>query len=164
MTVDVGAPLEHIERALVSAAEAREEGDGAPEERVAAHPEAWLKPTTVAVMERLGRPFHIRDLSASAPKEGLRVRTWVRTKGLRLAPITFSWDQVDNPEGAKAFVREVKARQRSTSRPGTFSGVMDYWLSWLLLGTGLLVLLWPKGRGEAEDEEEVQEAAEVEEG
>jgi hypothetical protein len=74
----------------------------------------------------------------------LQVKTWVRAKGLRLAPIGFAWDQVDNPQGAKAFVKEVRARRRATSHPGRFSGLMDYWISWLLLGALVLALFWPR--------------------
>jgi hypothetical protein len=66
----------------------------------------------------------------------------------------FAWDQVDNPEGAKAFVRQVRARHEAASRPGPFAGIMDYWLSWLAFGALLLALFWPRKRRHGSETEE----------
>jgi hypothetical protein len=156
MSVELGVPLEHLERALAGREEAEEteeameaepaevqEEDEAPAAMSAYYA---LKPVAVSLMERGGQPFSMADVSARAEDGGLDVTAWVRAKGLRLAPVRFAWDQVDNPDGAKAFAREVRARNRVTSRPGRFDGIMDYWISWLAFGALILALFWPRKR------------------
>jgi hypothetical protein len=157
MSVELGVPLEHLERALAGrgeAEEAKEATEAEPretqeEDQAPAATSAYyaLKPMAVSLMERGGQPFSIADVSATAENGGLDVTAWVRAKGLRLAPVRFDWDRVDNPDGAKAFVREVRARNRVTSRPGRFGGIMDYWISWLAFGALILALFWPRKRG-----------------
>lgn len=156
MSVDLGVPLEHLERALAGHEEAKEteadrgteaaevqEGDQAVAATSVYH---TLKPMAVSLMEKGGQPFNMADVSASAEGGGLNVTAWVRAKGLRLAPVRFRWERVDNPEGAKAFAREVRARNQAASRPGRFAGILDYWVSWLALGALMLALFWPRKR------------------
>jgi hypothetical protein len=165
MSVELGVPLEHLERALAGREEAEEtkeamevepaevqEEDEAP---AATNAYYALKPMAVSLMEKSRQPFSVADVSARAENGGLDVTAWMRAKGLRLAPIRFDWDRVDNPDGAKAFAREVRARNRVTSRPGRFGGIMDYWISWLAFGALILALFWPhKRRHEPEADQE----------
>ena len=156
MAVELGVPLEHVERALAGQEQAKErEADGGSEtaevqEESHADPATSVyhvvKPMTVSLMEKSGQPFNVADVSAKAEDGGLDVTAWVRAKGLRLAPVRFSWDRVDNPEGAKAFAQEVSGRSQAALRPGRFSGLMDYWISWLGLGALVLALFWPRKR------------------
>jgi hypothetical protein len=132
MSVELGAPLEQVEKALQA------KHDGAESQ---ASPQPWLKPVAVSVMERVTRPFSIADVDASAEGDGLQVTQWFRTGGLRLAPITFIMKRVDNPEGAQAFVKELDERKTSTAHPGKFRGPLDYWAGWFLTGLLMSVLL-----------------------
>jgi hypothetical protein len=144
MSVELGVPLEHIERAVVSEGDETEiEAEAGIEHEALSH--AWLKPTAVSLLQRGTRPFSVADVDARTDNDGLRVTAWARTKGLRLAPVTFSWDEVDNPEGAEAFARELKRRKGAAAYPGRFPGLLDYWASWFSMGLLLLVLLlWPR--------------------
>lgn len=152
MSVELGGLIEHVERALRSegrAAEGAEMEQGHEEPEAPETPQrnralAMVKPTAVSLLELSTRPFHVRDVAADADGDGFQVRTWVRAKGLRAAPVQFAWDSVDNPDGARAFVKELGRRQRETSYPGRFPGPMDYWISWFLIGVLALVLFWPR--------------------
>jgi hypothetical protein len=149
VSVDLGAPLEQIEEALAGEEEAIE-AESSEHEGVQSY--YALKPTVVSLFQRGTRPFSIADVHAQAKDNGLAVTAWVRAKGLRLAPIRFAWEQVDNPKGARTFAKEVHKRRRGASHPSRFTGLMDYWVSWLLLGVLMLVLFWPhreKDTGEA---------------
>jgi hypothetical protein len=153
MAVDVGAPLEQIGRVLQEAGEQpTAEGDTkAQESAMGIYP---LKPTAVSLLERGGQPFRVADVYARAKEDALSVTAWVRAKGLRLVPIRFAWQQVDNPEGASAFAQEVRARREVASHPGRFRGLMDYWVNWLLLGALLLALFMPRGDQQREESEQ----------
>ena len=150
MAVDVGAPLEQIGRVLQEAGEEpTAEGDTeAQASEMGAYP---LKPTAISLLERGGQPFRVADIYARAKEDALSVTAWVRAKGLRLVPIRFAWQQVDNPEGASAFAQEVRARREVALHPGRFRGLMDYWVSWLLPGVLLLGLFLPRGDKKNQD-------------
>jgi hypothetical protein len=147
MAVDVGAPLEQIGRVLQEAEADTEAQDGA----VVTYP---LKPAVVSLLERGAQPFSIADVYAQAEDHALSITTWVRAGGLRLVPIRFAWQRVDNPEGASAFAQQVRARREVASPPGRFQGLMDYWISWLLLGVLLLALFLPRGGRTNQDADE----------
>jgi len=150
VSVAVGAPLEQVERALTGAE--GEEAEAEAEVEETAQPAYALKPMGVSLLQKGTHPFSVADVDAQAGDGGLAVTTWVRAKGLRLMPLRFAWDEVDNPEGAERFAQEVRARKRGASYPGRFAGVMDYWASWLLLGGLVMALFWPRKRQEEEDE------------
>jgi hypothetical protein len=170
MAVDLGGMIEHIDRALrrepekAGQAEGKaggheQEGAGARQDGREREPSrrnpalAVIKPAAVSALERGTGPFHVRDVAADADGDSFRVRTWIRARGLRAAPVQFTWQSVDNPEGARAFAEELRHRQRAAAYPGRFPGPMDYWLSWLLLGGLALALFWPRGRGGQEEGE-----------
>jgi hypothetical protein len=135
MSVELGAPLEHLENALgieQSETEAEQEGRIQP----------WVKPTAVSMMERVARPFNISDVDADADDDRLEVTSWIRAGGLRVAPVIFSMEHVDNPEAANAFVGEVEERKAAARHPGRFRGPLDYWAGWFLVGFLISVLLW----------------------
>jgi hypothetical protein len=150
VSVDLAAPLEQIEEAL-----AGEEPEQEPDSEAQQETQSYyaLKPTVVSLLERGTRPFDIADVRAQAENGGLAVTAWVRAKGLRLVPVRFAWEQVDNPEGARAFAKEVRARRRGAAHPGSFAGLMDYWVSWLLFGMLVLFLFWPQRQREDEETE-----------
>ncbi len=131
MSVELGAPMEHIERALQS-----EEGDEAGSS-------AWLKPVVISLLERGTQPFNIADVDASTEEGSLRVIAWNRSGGLRLAPLIFAMGEIDNPVAAGAFVKELHRRKQHAEYPGKFPVPLDYWASWILAGfLAFSVLIW----------------------
>ncbi len=140
MSVGLGAPLEHVERALEAEGEVR--------------PRLWLKPLAVSLLERGTRPFRVADVDATrAADDWLSVTAWVRAGGLRLAPIILIRGRVDNPEAALAFVEELSSRKASVAGPFKLLGLLDYWATWLLAGffmVGLLGIWRRRSLGESE--------------
>jgi len=141
LSVGVGAPLEHIERALQ--AESAEN-----EEEPTYHIQPWLKPMAISLVERGMRPFSVDDVGADVERDWLRVRAWFRVGGLRLAPVTLVAGRVDNPDAAQAFVKELNTRKAATGLPG-FLGLLDYWAAWFVAGFVMMVILerWRRKRG-----------------
>jgi hypothetical protein len=140
LSVGVGVPLEHVERALGS----EDEGEAESEHRI----QPWLKPMAVSLIERGIRPFNVADVDARAEDEWLHVRAWFRVGGLRLAPITLIAGRVDNPEAARAFVQELNERKAPAAGLARFLGLLDYWVTWFLAGSLLVILLesWRRRR------------------
>lgn len=134
LSVGVGVPLEHVERAL-----GPEEGEG--EAEAEHHIQPWLKPMAVSLIERGTRPFNVADVNARAEDEWLHVRAWFRAGGLRLAPITLIAGRVDNPEAARAFVQELNERKAPAAGLARVLGILDYWATWFLAGFLLVFLL-----------------------
>lgn len=144
LSVGLGAPLEHVERAVRSATAETEEGFPV---------RPWLKPMAISLIERGTRPFDVADVDARAEDEWLLVRAWFRTGGLRLMPITLLRGPVDNPEAAQAFVAELDRRKSSLGGLTRFLGMLDYWVTWLLAGVLMVVLLQSRRhRGSSEAE------------
>lgn len=137
MSVGLGAPLEHVERALQ------------PEDEARLQP--WLKPVAVSLLERGTRPFRVADVDARAEGNWLSVTGWVRAGGLRLLPIILIRGRVDNPEAALAFVEELNSRKASVEGAFKLLGLLDYWATWLTAGFFMLGLLrfWRR-RGNSE--------------
>jgi hypothetical protein len=132
LVVDVGALIEHVERALQAGqAEAEEEY----------HVQTWVKPMAISAIERGTHPFDVADVYAGSDNGGLSVTAWVRAGGLRLAPVVFNMEHVDNPGAAEAFVEELEKRKASVDRPGRFPGVLDYWVSWFVGGFSVTAVL-----------------------
>jgi hypothetical protein len=134
VSVGLGAPLEHVERALEPEGEVR--------------PQLWLKPLAVSLLERSTRPFHVTDVDARAVDDWLRVTAWLCAGGLRLAPISLTRGRVDNPEAASAFVEELNRRKESMSGPPAVLGILDYWATWFLVSLLMISLLgiWRRRR------------------
>lgn len=136
LIVDVGAPIEHVERTL-QARQAEDEGE--EEEGVQIQP--WLKPMAVSALERGTRPFDVSDVYAGLEEGDLSLTAWVRAGGLRLAPVIFNIAHVDNIDAAQAFVEELEARKAEGQRAGRFPGLLDYWATWFVGALSSVVLL-----------------------
>ena len=132
LLVDVGVPVEHVERAL----EARQ-AEGEAEY----HVQPWLKPMAISAIERGTHPFDVADVYAGTDNGGLAVTAWVRAGGLRLAPVVFSMEHIDNAAAAEAFVDELERRKASVDRPSRFPGLLDYWASWFVGGFSIAAVL-----------------------
>lgn len=112
----------------------------------------WLKPVIAWLAQEVLRPFSVVDVSATTRDRGFRITGWIRAAGMRLAPLTVGWDQVDNPDAAEAFVRELNKRKVSAPHPGRFPGPFDYWAAWLivLVLVSLVPLRWMERGGTRE--------------
>lgn len=97
------------------------------------------------VVERLSGPVHINDVNPFLEDGEFKLTFWKRVAGLRVAPITLSIGDVDNPEGAAQFIETLMERQDQAEDPGVFAGPLDYWGTWIGLLVGLIILIkWPK--------------------
>jgi hypothetical protein len=96
-------------------------------------------------IERLSGPVHINDVSPNLEDGQFKLTLWKRLAGLRLAPITIAMVNVDNPDAAAQFIETLFERQKSSEAPGVFAGPLDYWLTWIGMLIGLIVLIrWPR--------------------
>ena len=96
-------------------------------------------------IERISGPVHISDVNANLEEDHLNLTLWKRLAGLRVAPITISMGDVDNPESASQFIDTLLERQNGADSPGLFAGPLDYWATWIGLLIGMIVLIrWPK--------------------
>lgn len=119
------------------------------EERREEIKEQWkqqAKPATLKAMENVSGPLHIRDVDVDLDGSLLTVKGWKRAGGLRLFPLFIQHEPVDNVDAAASFRDEVERRQQSVENPGKFLGPLDYWLGWVALLAGLLILLRRPGR------------------
>lgn len=99
----------------------------------------WIKPVATGTLQQLLEPIPLADFDAELKDETLQTTAWLRAGGLRLAPVMMSWQQVDNPAGAEAFMTALVARKKELDEerlPNPF----DYWIGWVLLGVASLVL------------------------
>jgi hypothetical protein len=110
-----------------------------------------VKPTALWAMEQGFNTFHLRDVEPHYDEGGsLLLRMWVRVGGLRAFPIHVGFNEVDNPDAAQAFAERVQQRQAELGHPGPFSGLLDYWLSWLVAAGTVLFLLSQQVSGDDE--------------
>jgi hypothetical protein len=157
MSVGVGAPLEQVERAiqLGRGEEEPEEEQVEGEVEVAVEeteePKLWLRPVAVSLVERGTGPVHVDDVVAKLTGEWLTVKSWIRTGGLRLIPITLIDGRVDNPVAAEDFVKEIEERKSVTGF--NLFGLFDYWATWIV--TALLALaMFQKWRRKGSEKQE----------
>lgn len=108
----------------------------------------WVKPAATGALQKLLKPVALADFDAEMSNETLQATAWIRAGGLRLAPVMMTWQQVDNPKGAQAFVTELKERKKSIQEQKTLPTLLDYWVSWIAIGlmTIALPLLFIKKR------------------
>jgi len=144
MSVELGVPLEQIERALKSVAD---ESTDEQERDL----QTWLRPVALALLQQGMRPFHVGDVKAVLEGENLRVTAWGRPGGLRLAPFVVAMERVDNTDGAQAFVDELGRRKSEVAQPALLPGPFDYWAGWFLAGFSVALLtarwLWKRRQG-----------------
>ena len=141
MSVDMSVPIENLERALQSAAEAEQK-------MIPISQLPWLRPVSASLIQWGTHPFRVADIEASLEGYRLGVLAWIRLGGLRLAPIPLPIEPVDNPEAAEAFVKELSARKDTAESPGRFQGPLDYWAGWLLSALLIIIptLIWLRGK------------------
>lgn len=128
------AMLEQIEQAMDSLDEGGREAV-----------QKWLKPVATGTAQKLLEPIPVSDFNADLRGEALQTTSWLRAGGLRLAPLAFTWTEIDNPQGAEAFVDEVKRRQQAAASANAMPGPFDYWIVWIILGVlaiGLPLRWW----------------------
>jgi hypothetical protein len=110
----------------------------------------WIKPATTGTLHNLIEPISLADFDAEINEETFQVTTWIRTGGLRLAPVMMTWQEVDNRQGAQAFVDELKDRKKASEKAGSWPDPLDYWASWILIAAMtiafpiLVIRLWKK--------------------
>lgn len=130
-TLHNGSVSVQLGNALVEQAEEayenfREEGD----RRLT----AWIKPVATGSLQRLLQPIPLEDFDADLKGSTLQATAWIRAGGLRLAPVMMTWEEVDNPEGADAFVAELQERKETMTDTGGLPDLFDYWASWIMIG------------------------------
>jgi hypothetical protein len=101
---------------------------------------AWVKPAATGSLQKMLKPIPLADFDAEVSGDDLQATAWIRAAGLRLAPIMMTWHQVDNPEGAKAFVNELHARKETIVGEDTLFDPFDYWASWIAIGLTTVAL------------------------
>ncbi len=129
--IDLGVPVEQVESTLRSGDEEESQG-------------LWLKPLVTSLAEVGMHPFRVDDVNASMVGDGLRVTAWVRI-GLRLLPVIFAIEEVDNPVAAQDFVKELEERREEAGVPPAPLRIADYWFTWIglvLVAGGFL--LWQR--------------------
>jgi hypothetical protein len=96
-------------------------------------------------IERLSGPVHIKDVTPNYKDGQLTVIFWYRVANLRFAPIVVVMGEVDNPDAAAQFITTLKQQQDHKAKPGIFAGPLDYWITWIAMIIGLIVLFrWPR--------------------
>lgn len=101
---------------------------------------AWIKPMATGSLQRFLKPIPLEDFDADVKGESLQTTAWIRTGGLRLAPVMMTWQEVDNPAGASAFVEEVRERKEGVVGMGALPDFLDYWATWIVMGIFSVVL------------------------
>jgi hypothetical protein len=109
------------------------------------HLKSQAQPTTMKVAESISGPIQLSDVNAKFKNQRLMITAWKRLGGLRLAPLRLSVPEVDNPDAAAAFVDELDERKMTALHKQKFTGPLDYWIGWVGMLLGLIVLLrWPR--------------------
>lgn len=102
---------------------------------------SWIKPAATGTLQTLIEPIPLADFDAEMREGTLQTTAWIRAGGLRLAPVMMTWEDVDNPQGAKAFVNELLDRKEVVDGDDYGPDPFDYWISWFVMG--LFVLAMP---------------------
>jgi hypothetical protein len=101
--------------------------------------------TMYYLLERLSGPVHIKDVTPVFDDGKFTLTFWKRLVGLRFAPIVVSMGEVDNPEAADQFIETLEERQALTETPSIFAGPLDYWVTWIAMLIGVILLIrWPR--------------------
>ncbi len=100
----------------------------------------WISPVVTGTLQKLVKPVPLADFDADLTGDSLQATAWVRAGGLRLAPVMMTWKEVDNPDGAQAFVNELEERKDMLHEEQTRLAPFDYWISWLGMGLAAVAL------------------------
>lgn len=94
------------------------------------------------LLELLSGPIHIKDVIPSLEDGALKLVLWKRLAGFRIAPAVVMMGRVDNPQGAVQFIETLNVQQnKAESKPGYFSGPLDYAATWIALLIGAIILV-----------------------
>lgn len=97
-------------------------------------PRAWLK--TLTLLKGPNKPrLHLVDVDAGVEKDSLRLMAWGRSSDQRWLPIAIVMEHVDNPEAARAFVKELNRRKMSAMQRARFFAWIGARAYWFLAGT-----------------------------
>lgn len=99
----------------------------------------WTKATAVGAAQKMLRTLPLQDFDADMDGNTLHATAWIRKGGLRIAPVPMTWQKVDNPEAARAFVKEVDDRRNHLPDVQALPSILDYWASWLVIGVSGVV-------------------------
>ena len=102
---------------------------------------SWIKPAATGTLQTLIEPIPLADFDAEMRGGTLQTTAWIRAGGLRLAPVMMTWQDVDNQQGAKAFVNELQDRKEVVDGDESGPDPLDYWISWFVMG--LFVVTMP---------------------
>ena len=97
------------------------------------------KATAVGAAQKMLRTLPLQDFDANIDGNTLHTTAWIRKGGLRAAPVSMTWQEVDNPDAARAFVQEVEDRKEQLPKVQALPSILDYWVSWLVLGVSGVV-------------------------
>lgn len=100
----------------------------------------WIKPLATGSLQRFLEPIPLEDFDADLKDKALQTTAWIRAGGLRLMPVMMTWQDVDNPDGANAFVNELQERKDAIASTGTLPDLFDYWASWMVIGLMTIAL------------------------
>ncbi len=101
----------------------------------------WAKPMAAGAVQKMLRPLPVNDFDAAVDGNEFHATAWVRTGGLRLAPLTITWNDVDNPEAAQAFVKELNDRQKTAVSTHKLPSIFDYWATWIIASLSGLIFI-----------------------
>jgi hypothetical protein len=101
---------------------------------------SWFKPAATGTLQKMIEPISLTDFDAEMSGDALQTTAWIRAGGLRLAPVMMTWQDVDNPEGAQAFVDELRDRKEQVEQITSAPDPFDYWISWLVMGLAALAV------------------------
>lgn len=129
MTLQLGTPIQ-----IETKPEPDEDGkDETKKEGLSIELPSILRPLANYALGKGIPPFHVSDVTAGMTDEnGLWIASWLRTGGLRLSPIAFVMTQVDNPDGATAFVSELEKRKSRAGSAKKYPWLFDYWITWIV--------------------------------
>ena len=101
----------------------------------------WTKAAAVGAAQKVLHTMPIYDFDAELDEQTLHTTAWIRTGGLRAVPMSVTWDEVDNPEAAHAFVKEVNKRKKLAPQANKMPAALDYWASWIAMSISGLVFM-----------------------
>ena len=57
-----------------------------------------------------------------------------------MSSVMMTWQEVDNPDGASAFVNELQERKETAVDAERLPDPLDYWATWMMIGLIAIVL------------------------
>lgn len=75
------------------------------------------------------------NVDAGVEKDCLRLMAWLRSAERRWLPLTLVLEHVDNPEAARAFVKELNRRKTALLQQERFAEWLNAKAKWFLAGS-----------------------------